>query len=378
MPEDGRRSGLFAAIDVSQERIINYIAENRPASTRLSTISIVSSSLAAVLTIAPATGGGRFAATVRDGLSLPQAEPVWRTMCFAAAMVAVVAAISANLTKSNDLPARIKLAEESGAALKSLRDDLEFGDLPASEALSSYKAIAAKVPFVGVASPHPDVSAADSGGGRRRRDWLAVFLVATIVVALLLLLVTMVGLFLGLGKEKPATPAAAPTSSAAPVSSVPAPAVYAGRTDDGGMALAVAVDNGRAAAYLCDGKKIEAWLQGTASEGKVSLTGSRGAGVTGTMNDRTMDGTVSVGGEPRPFSLAVASPPAGVYQARTTINGVAARIGWVVLPDGSQVGVSTSNRAVAPAPRLDAGRFVLDGASHPATAVSGADTVVGG
>jgi hypothetical protein len=75
MPEDGRRSGLFAAIDVSQERIINYIAENRPASTRLSTISIVSSSLAAVLTIAPATGGGRFAATVRDGLSLPQAEP---------------------------------------------------------------------------------------------------------------------------------------------------------------------------------------------------------------------------------------------------------------------------------------------------------------
>jgi hypothetical protein len=189
-----------------------------------------------------------------------------------------------------------------------------------------------------VASPHPDVSAADSGGGRRRRDWLAVFLVATIVVALLLLLVTMVGLFLGLGKEKPATPAA----------------------------------------YLCDGKKIEAWLQGTASEGRVSLTGSRGAGVAGTVNDRTIDGTVSVGGKPRPFSLAVASPPAGVYQARTTINGVAARIGWVVLPDGSQVGVSTSNGAVAPAPRLDAGRFVLDGASHPATAVSGADTVVGG
>jgi hypothetical protein len=51
------REGLLNTIRILEERIASYVKEKRPASTRLSTISIVSSCIAAALTIGPAAGG---------------------------------------------------------------------------------------------------------------------------------------------------------------------------------------------------------------------------------------------------------------------------------------------------------------------------------
>ena len=53
--------------------------------------------------------------------------------------------------------------------------------------------------------------------------------------------------------------------------------VYAGRTEDGTTALAVAVLRDQAAAYLCDGRSVESWLRGTAKDGEVTLTYKNGA-----------------------------------------------------------------------------------------------------
>ena len=47
--------------------------------------------------------------------------------------------------------------------------------------------------------------------------------------------------------------------------------------------------------------------------------------------------------------LTEAEPPAGLYRAR----GSKTAIGWIILPDGSQVGIQTTGEESAPAPKLD-------------------------
>jgi hypothetical protein len=186
------------------------------------------------------------------------------------------------------------------------------------------------------------------------------------------------------GAPTSAVPAApAPSSEAAPPPTAePASlqAVYTGRTDGREATVAVAVNGDRAAAYLCDGDSIETWLQGSATGEQVSLTGRDTAALTGTISGSTMSGTVTTStGLSWQFSADQAQPPAGIYEARTTIDGLATRIGWVVLPDGTQVGIQNVDGTRSPAPRLDLddATFTLDEAAHEATPIDGADTVVG-
>src|SRR4051794_17649445 len=81
-----------------------------------------------------------------------------------------------------------------------------------------------------------------------------------------------------------ATPSAATPSAATPSAEQPAAKVtasWAGPVNGGGASIAIAVNEGVAVAYLCDGKKAEAWLQGTAADGRLVLTGKGGASLTG-------------------------------------------------------------------------------------------------
>jgi len=156
-------------------------------------------------------------------------------------------------------------------------------------------------------------------------------------------------------------------------------AVYAGRSSGNEVALAVNTDGGKATAYVCNGKTLEAWLQGSVRDNQVTLAGRNGASLTGTLSGLAMFGTVTPkAGVSFPFSAELAPRPAGVFQARLAVNRLATRIGWVVLPDGTQLGVATSGTTSGPAPALDLGddSFVLNGASFTATPVDGSDTVV--
>ncbi len=178
-----------------------------------------------------------------------------------------------------------------------------------------------------------------------------------------------------------AQPSAEPSSSPSPEAPPAQQAVFAGVTSGGEATLAMAVDDGAAAAYLCDGSEIEAWLQGTVEGGAMTLAGRNGAGLTGTVTDSAVLGTVTTStGLTLPFSAALSTPPAGVYESRTTVDGLATRIGWAVLPDGTQVGVATVGDTKQPAPPLDlgSGGFQLDGTTGTAEPVDGSDTVVGG
>jgi hypothetical protein len=101
----------------------------------------------------------------------------------------------------------------------------------------------------------------------------------------------------------PAAPTAAPAAGAAaepPAAAFPATAKFVGEapTAKGPIPIEITVDGGRAKAYVCDGKKIEVWLQGTAEDGVVALTGRKGARLSGTLTGDAVEGTVVLAGHP--------------------------------------------------------------------------------
>ena len=163
---------------------------------------------------------------------------------------------------------------------------------------------------------------------------------------------------------QPIAPGIAPASSSAPVVSLPPTdklaqpvdrtrATFAGKVDNGGGTLAVSIRDGVAIAYICDGKKVEAWLKGTAAAGKLTLTGENGAKLTGAFDEDGASGRVTVLGRTRSFTIGVAEKPSGLYRAAAQVRDAEVRGSWIVLQDGSQVGVLTTDEAPAPAPELD-------------------------
>jgi hypothetical protein len=156
-------------------------------------------------------------------------------------------------------------------------------------------------------------------------------------------------------------------------------AVYAGRSSGDEVTLAIDTEGDKATAYVCDGKTVQAWLQGSVRGNQVTLTGSKGAGLVGSLSGLDMFGTVTARtGQSFPFSAELSPHPAGVYQARIQVNGLATRIGWAVLPDGTQIGVAAAGTARRPAPPLDLtdNSFTVNGASFTAVPVTGDETVV--
>jgi len=150
----------------------------------------------------------------------------------------------------------------------------------------------------------------------------------------------------------------------------PAEVVYAGEVDKGPMTIAVAIKGDEAAAYICDGAQVESWLQGTAIDGKLDLKSKDGRNrVVAGLRGADLNGTVTVVGKNLPFTAPVAKAPAGVYRG----EGADATIGWIVMADGTQVGIATGPGGSEPAPRLDPakGAVVLDGKRVEADKVAG-------
>lgn len=177
---------------------------------------------------------------------------------------------------------------------------------------------------------------------------------------------------------RPIVAAAAPATTAAPEPAPPpvvAEKVWAGRSTGREVTVAIAVKGGRAVAYVCDGKKVEAWLQGTLTGDQLALTGPNGARIDGTASEATASGTIAADGRSWPYTAKGVQAPEGLYEGRADVRGVATRIGWIVV-GGTQTGLRRSGGVVAPAPVLDAanpGRVVVDGS--PVTVRSGTELV---
>src|SRR5919197_3017627 len=143
-------------------------------------------------------------------------------------------------------------------------------------------------------------------------------------------------------------PAAAPPAPAAPA---PPPAeaqpavkeeVFAGWSAGKEVSVAIAVKDARAVAYICDGKKVESWLEGSVKGDQISLKGKNDASITGTVSTTDSNGTVAIAGKQWAFAAKAVEKPAGLYEGRADVRGVATRIGWIVQADGTQTGIRSA------------------------------------
>jgi hypothetical protein len=187
------------------------------------------------------------------------------------------------------------------------------------------------------------------------------------------------------------SPAAATALATAPAASasanqagVPTKADYVAEVNGGGAAVAISVHGDKAVAYICNGHAVAAWLRGTAVAGKLDLTGKNGARLQVDYRDAKAAGSIMADGVRYTFSApavhrrsSVRRPP-GLYEATAVVHGVKIKAGWIVLPNGGQVGSVEydPDSAVPPtaqAPMLDlaTGTASYDGVTLVASLISG-------
>ena len=169
------------------------------------------------------------------------------------------------------------------------------------------------------------------------------------------------------GSPSPAQTAAA--SPSAEDRKFPQKIVYAGRAEDNAGAIALAVLDDQAAAYFCDGRNVESWLRGSVTEDEISAKSKDGATLEAKLDGNHVKGTVEIKSEKVKFEINEAKKPAGLYRAR----GSKTTIGWIVLEDGSQVGVQTTGIDSTVAPELNLGnpQVTVDGENLNAAPVNG-------
>jgi hypothetical protein len=171
---------------------------------------------------------------------------------------------------------------------------------------------------------------------------------------------------------------ASPTPTATAVANVPARANYAGEVNGGGASVAISIHHGQAIAYVCNGSVIEAWLKGTAANGHLTMTGKGHARLSATYRTKRAVGHVIAHGVRYTFSAPAVHKPSGLYRAIAIVRGAKIKAGWIVLPDGSQVGsLEPNTNAAAPsatrAPMLD----VTTGTAHDGNTVLVATPISG-
>jgi serine/threonine-protein kinase len=178
-------------------------------------------------------------------------------------------------------------------------------------------------------------------------------------------------------------PSASPSASTAPAviaASAPAAtavATYAGKVNGGGS-LAIVIKGQSVVAYLCDGKN-EAWLWGTTSGTSVSAKDKTGDTLTGTRGGGKIVGSLTVNGKTWTFTTPSVKKPSGLYKATAKIRGANVVGGWVVMPDGTQVGLLRRNGITGPAPVIDTatGQVTIDGTSIAAGEPDPAENAAG-
>jgi hypothetical protein len=150
---DDMRQQLLERITARRASIDVYLRENRPRSDRLANTAIVSGAIAAVLVSGPALGGETFTGGAAAVLALKASSVVWQVLCFLGMVAALVAAISTNLHKSQNLAGRISTAEACDAELEGLETLLEFKRLPTEDAVELYQGYVTRIPFVDQLEP---------------------------------------------------------------------------------------------------------------------------------------------------------------------------------------------------------------------------------
>jgi serine/threonine-protein kinase len=187
------------------------------------------------------------------------------------------------------------------------------------------------------------------------------------------------------GAASNAAPGTAPAATASThQADVPPKADYVAQVNGGGAAVAISVDAGHAVAYICNGHGVAAWYRGTAAAGGLHLTGKNGARLNVEYRTGRAAGSIMADGTKYTFSAPVVGHVRpgrrrpGLYEATGVVDGVSVKAGWVVLPNGGQLGSveydpSSAVPPTAQAPALDltTGTAQYDGITLVASLISG-------
>jgi len=154
----------------------------------------------------------------------------------------------------------------------------------------------------------------------------------------------------GITQVPSASPSAAPSPSKPPEGRN----TFAGTTDGGEAGLAIAMNNGKAVAYICDGRKAESWMNGVAESGQITLRSAKGTGsLSGTYANGVAAGTVTAGTKTWRFRIVIAKPPSGLYRSAASVRKRLDASWAIVPPNNKQFGVQWINGEPEPAPILD-------------------------
>ena len=133
---------------------------------------------------------------------------------------------------------------------------------------------------------------------------------------------------------------------------------YAGEVEGTDAYIGVVSNGSELIGYVCDGKKVSAWVEGPVSEGTTDLTnrdGEKVGEVTFTADEAT--GEVSVPGASGTFTAELGTGEGGLYREAKGEPGSpdATETGWVVLNDGQIRGLKNVGGTLRAAPSTPTG-----------------------
>ncbi len=139
---------VLVELQRQREHLERFLRRNQPRQQRLSGLAVTGSSLAAVLTAAPALGGQAFTSELTELLNLQ--SPSWRWICAAAALLSALASASSQVLQSSRLEEKVNRCQTARARLEALELGLELGqfnrDYAAETLLACVEATAALDP----------------------------------------------------------------------------------------------------------------------------------------------------------------------------------------------------------------------------------------
>ncbi len=130
-------------------------------------------------------------------------------------------------------------------------------------------------------------------------------------------------------------------------------AVYVGKIPQSPVFIAIALQQQRVLAYICDGQKTAEWFKGALGlDNSLELQSKNGARLIAKINLQNALGSLELPSGTYAFAISVARDQAGFFRAESK-SAKKAVAGWIVLPNGEQQAALISQVGVQKAPRLE-------------------------
>jgi hypothetical protein len=129
--------------------------------------------------------------------------------------------------------------------------------------------------------------------------------------------------------------------------------VFVGKILESRAFIAIAFQQNRVLAYVCDGQRIAEWFKGSVTDQHTfKLQSKNGAVLVATLDAQSARGSIELRNGHFTFAAIPARDQAALYRAERQ-DGQKAVVGWIVLPNGEQRSALVNQTGVHTAPPLE-------------------------